>query len=245
VERLIFASSCSVYGAGDSIMTEESALNPISLYAQTKIDSEAALLQARSESFHPVILRFATLFGLSNRPRFDLVVNLLAARACVGEPILIFNGEQWRPFIHVQDVARAIIAALDAPVDQVSGEIFNVGDSRMNYTLSQLAREIQQAFPEVCVEHITNPDKRNYRVSTDKIRNRLGFSCTLGLDFGIAEIRQAFADGVVLDFKNPTYHNQKYLEIFGQESKRNDLDRRVMAAFAGASTRNRIARIAV
>lgn len=245
VDRLIFASSCSVYGATEHMMTEESALHPISLYAQTKIDSESALLQARSELFHPVILRLATVFGLSNRPRFDLVVNLLAAKACVGEPITIFNGEQWRPFIHVLDVARAIVSVLDAPLSTVSGEVFNVGDSRMNCTLAGVAREITTLFPDIRVEHVNNSDRRNYRVSFEKIQSQLGFTCSVGLPFGISEIRKAFAEGKVLDYKNPTYHNQKYLERFGLESRRNELDRRVMAAFADAPDSGRIASIAV
>lgn len=241
VKRLIFASSCSVYGASDDFMTETSPVRPISLYAQTKIDSEQALLEARSASFHPVILRLATVFGLSKRPRFDLVVNLLVAKASMGEPITIFNGEQWRPFIHVQDVARAMICALDAPLAEVSGGVFNVGDSRMNYTLADVAREIKAMFPETPVEHVTNSDRRNYRVSFEKINKRLGFACSIDLQSGIAEIRDAFAKGVVLDYKSPSYHNQKYLETFGQESKRNELDRRVMAAFAGISDSARIA----
>ena len=111
----------------------------------------------------------------------------------------------------------------------------------MNYTLADVAREIKAMFPETPVEHVTNSDRRNYRVSFEKINKRLGFACSIDLQSGIAEIRDAFAKGVVLDYKSPSYHNQKYLETFGQESKRNDLDRRVMAAFAGISDSARIA----
>jgi nucleoside-diphosphate-sugar epimerase len=229
-----------VYGVSEQVMTEESPLAPVSLYAQTKIDSETALCQAASDSFHPVILRLATVFGLSCRPRFDLVVNLLTAKACKGDPITIFNGEQWRPFIHVEDIARAIIGVLEAPIETVSGEIFNVGDSRLNYTLSDVAREIRSAFPETHVEHVANSDRRNYRVSFDKIKSRTGFTCTRDLQFGVAEIRKAFAEGVVLDYTNPTYHNHKYLETFGSVPEQSDLDRHLMAAFAGAG---RIARV--
>jgi nucleoside-diphosphate-sugar epimerase len=242
VQRLIFASSCSVYGASDHIMTEQSSLQPVSLYAQTKIDSETALLESRTATFHPVILRLATVFGLSSRPRFDLVVNLLAAKACMGEPITIFNGEHWRPFIHVQDVSRAMMCMLEAPLAAVGGEVFNVGDSRMNYTLSDVAREIRTNFPHTQVEHVNNSDRRNYRVSFEKINSRLGFTCSHDLQFGIAEIQKAFAQGMVLDYKNSSYHNQKYLETFGQTAERNELDQRVMAAFAAAG---RITRVAV
>src|SRR5690349_11749380 len=134
IERFIYASTCSVYGASDGLMNESSETNPISLYARTKLQSEQVLLDECSKSFHPTILRFATVFGLSARPRFDLVVNLLTAKAVQEGVITIFNGEQWRPFIHVQDVAQAVVDVFLAPLESVSGEIFNVGDERLNYT---------------------------------------------------------------------------------------------------------------
>src|SRR6202022_4718239 len=111
---------------------ENATVKAVSLYGQTKIDSEEALLDAHSDSFYPVILRLATVFGLSYRPRFDLVVNLLTAKARVEGLITIFNGTQWRPFIHVQDVADGMMQVLNAPLDVVSGEFYNVGDERMN-----------------------------------------------------------------------------------------------------------------
>jgi nucleoside-diphosphate-sugar epimerase len=117
------------------------------------------------------------VFGNSYRPRFDLVVNLLTARANQDRLITIFNGQQWRPFIHVKDIAQAILLTLDAPVETVSGEIFNVGDSRLNFTLSQIAEIIQGVFPGTAVEHIDNQDRRDYRVSFEKIHSRLGFEC--------------------------------------------------------------------
>ncbi|MDE3197825.1 MAG: NAD-dependent epimerase/dehydratase family protein, partial [Acidobacteriota bacterium] len=132
VQRFVFASSCSVYGASDEVMYEDSAVRPISLYAETKVDSEKALLAEASQDFHPTILRFSTIFGLAPRPRFDLVVNLLAARAIQERTITIFNGEQWRPFLHVSDAAEAVVQALTAPAEAVSGQVFNVGDDRMN-----------------------------------------------------------------------------------------------------------------
>src|ERR1700752_4814614 len=109
INRLVFASSCSVYGATDLLMDENSTVKAVSLYGQTKIDSEEALLEAHADSFYPVILRLATLFGRAFRPRFDLGVNLLTAKACKEGAITGFNGPQWRPFIHVRDVARGIV----------------------------------------------------------------------------------------------------------------------------------------
>ena len=130
VSRFLFASSCSVYGATDVEMDENAAVQPISLYGQTKVDSERALLDARNDTFHPTVLRFATVFGLGYRPRFDLVVNLLTAKARQEGVITIYNGEQWRPFIHVRDLVEATVRVLESPVRLVSGEVFNVGDAR-------------------------------------------------------------------------------------------------------------------
>ena len=234
VERFIFASSCSVYGASESLMDEKSRVQPISLYGQTKCDSETALLEAASESFHPTILRFATVFGNSPRPRFDLVVNLLTAKAHQEGVITIFNGQQWRPFIHVDDVARAIAEVLAAPKGIVSGEIFNVGDSRLNYTLSGVADHIRGFFPATRVENVENSDRRNYRVNFDKIRNVIGFRGAFDLDTGIAELKDALEQRRIEDYTDPLYHNQRFLQQVGSPFNRNELDSLVMAAFARA-----------
>lgn len=235
VERFIFASSCSVYGANDEMVDERSEVNPISLYAKTKVDSEEALLRARSDSFHPTILRLATVFGNSYRPRFDLVVNLLTARAFQEGTITIYNGQQWRPFIHVRDIAEAIIASLEAPVRLVSGEVFNVGDSRLNYTLSQVADVIGGVFPETKVEHVENSDRRNYRVSFDKIRNQLGFRCAWDIRDGVMELKHAFEDGSIQDYRDPYYSNQKFLQNAGSPSHTDETDKGVMAAFSSTT----------
>src|SRR5215813_5758508 len=125
-------------------MDEKSETVPISLYAETKLQSEKVLLEAASRDFHPTILRFATVFGLAPRPRFDLVVNLLTAQAIQEGVVTIYNGDQWRPFIHVEDVSEAVVRTLVAPIEAVSGEIFNVGDDRLNFTLGEIAEKIRQ-----------------------------------------------------------------------------------------------------
>ncbi|MGH9645466.1 MAG: NAD-dependent epimerase/dehydratase family protein [Bryobacteraceae bacterium] len=234
VSRMVFASSCSVYGASEMVMNERSAVEPVSLYAQTKLDSERALLDACSGSFHPTVLRLATVFGYSARPRFDLVVNLLAAKAFQESVITIFNGQQWRPFIHVRDVARGIVRILDAPAAAVSGEIFNLGDSRLNYTLSAIAEHICVAFPSTCVECVENTDRRNYRVSFDKVRNHLGFECAVSLEEGIRELKAVFEQGLVTDYRAVEYHNQRFLQRVGRPANERLIDAQVMAAFAGA-----------
>ncbi len=236
VGRFIFASSCSVYGATERVMDEESPTTPLSLYAQTKVDSEEALLQSCESTFHPTIVRLATVFGNSYRPRFDLVVNFLTAKAHAEGVITIFNGEQWRPFIHVADVARGLIALLEAPVHRVGGQIFNLGDSRLNYTLSQVAERIHEAFPNTKITHVDNDDRRNYRVSFDKAHRILGFTCTCNIDHGIRELKQAFESGVIKDYTQEKYNNQRFLKSQGSRPTSAPMDTKVMAAFASASS---------
>lgn len=232
VGRLLFASSCSVYGASDHEVDERSKVNPISIYAQTKVDSERALLAAAGNEFHPTILRFATVFGLGYRPRFDLVVNLLSGRARQDGSVTIYNGQQWRPFIHVRDVVEAILLSLEAPVRLVGGQIFNVGDARLNHTLQQVAEVIKEVFPDTNVEHVANSDRRNYRVNFDKIRNRLGFEAHYSLHDGIEELKKAFDARFILDYRDLRYHNQRFLEVAGVVRNKDEIDALVMAAFA-------------
>lgn len=217
VRRFLFASTCSVYGASDALMDECAPVGPISLYAQTKVDSEKLLLEARCAEFHPTILRLATLFGISPRPRFDLVVNLLTVRALRMGKITIFNGEQWRPFLHVRDAARAFVAALEAEdLATVSGEIFNAGSFALNYRLSQVAEKIMAAVPQVEIEHVENADRRNYRVAFDKIHSRLGFVCECGLEDGIREIAEMVRASPVEDFNGEAFNNRAMVRRFTQ-----------------------------
>jgi len=238
IERFVYASTCSVYGASDGLMNENSETNPISLYARTKLLSEQVLLDERSKSFHPTILRFSTVFGLSARPRFDLVVNLLTAKAVQDGVITIFNGEQWRPFIHVQDVAQAVVEVFLASLESVSGEIFNVGDDRLNYTLKQIAEKIRQQLPQTRVEYVENADRRNYRVSFRKIRERIGFRAALAVEDGIREIVEAFRSGQISNYCQPAYNNSAFLRENGRVDPKDELDVRVMAAFASAASRS-------
>jgi nucleoside-diphosphate-sugar epimerase len=208
VSRLVFASTCSVYGASDHLVDELTDPAPISIYAQTKVASEQLLLEAASTDFYPVILRLGTLFGHSPRPRFDLVVNLLTARAASMGKITIFNGEQWRPFLHVRDAARAFMIALEASPELVGGEIFNVGDYSLNLRLSAVSEKIATIIPSVTVEHIDNTDKRNYRVSFDKIHTQLDFRCEKSVEFGIREIYAVIKSGEITDFTASQFNNQ-------------------------------------
>lgn len=214
VRRFIFSSSCSVYGVNDSIVNESMELNPVSLYAKTKISTENELLKLSVDDFHVTILRFSTVFGHSNRQRFDLVGNLFTAQAYNDKRITVIGADQWRPFVHVKDLARAIYAVMDAPVGKVSGEIFNVGDDRLNMTIMGLAEELVSAYRDVFntdieISNIEMPpgDKRNYRVSFDKISSVLNFKCETGFREGFIEMLKNFKDGAYEDYKNKVYSN--------------------------------------
>jgi nucleoside-diphosphate-sugar epimerase len=211
VSRLLLASTCSVYGSSEFLMDEKSKTNPISLYAQTKLASEEVTLKSGTAALHPTVLRLATVFGHSPRPRFDLVVNLLTARAVQDRQITIFNDDQWRPFVHVSDVARAFICALEAAPNLVAGQIFNVGSYHLNYSLGELAEKIREQIPDLVVEHRENEDKRNYRVSFDKIHSTLGFVCRTRLEDGISEIRKAIETGVVKDYRDKAFSNYEHM----------------------------------
>ena len=232
IGRFVFASSCSVYGASEFLMDEQSKTEPVSLYGKTKIDSEKVLLDARTATFHPIVLRFATVFGLAPRPRFDLVVNLLTAKARQEGVITIYNGEQWRPFIHVDDIAQAIVEVLYAPIQNVAGEIFNVGDDRLNFTLGQIAEKIRGHFPDTRIQEVENSDRRNYRVSFSKIRNQIGFTCQRTLDDGIREISAAFDRGTIADYQEAFYSNVKFLRRMGALHSKDETTMQVMAALS-------------
>jgi nucleoside-diphosphate-sugar epimerase len=216
VARLVFASSCSVYGANSELMLNEGSwLNPVSLYAQTRIESEQILLR-RADRLSTVILRLATVFGWSTRMRLDLVVNTLTAHAFFRGKLRLFGGDQWRPNVHVQDVAEAFIAAADADDARVRGEIFNVGGDHLNYRVSQLAEIVRAHVPRVEIEVLpTAADRRDYRVSFDKIRHVLGFAPRFTVEAGVAELLRAFEAGEITAPEADHYHNFKHLQNCG------------------------------
>jgi nucleoside-diphosphate-sugar epimerase len=216
VRRFVFASSCSVYGASDSRVTENSALGPLSVYSQTKVDSEGILLDAKTPDFAPTVLRLGTLFGLSGRMRFDLVVNLFVARATAAGRITILNGEQWRPFLHVHDAGRAFVECLEAAPRAVSGEIFNVGTRSSNLQINGLGEAIARIIPNTAIDRMENEDRRNYRVSFDKIQQTLRFQCRQSLEDGITEIYTALRSGLIADFTTERFNNQIAIRAIAQ-----------------------------
>lgn len=212
VERFVFASTCSVYGASDELLHEDSPLAPVSLYGRTKMDSERVLLSLASEEFTPVILRFGTLYGASPRPRFDLVVNMLTARAATEGEITVYGGDQWRPFVHVADAAAAVIRCLEAQPRHVRGEIFNVGSDEQNHTLKEIAAMIASLVPGLRVIYEEKQEtEANYRVSFEKVRTRLGFAPRHGLADGLDEIIRSIRQGMVADHADARYSNHRSL----------------------------------
>ena len=211
VHRFVFASSCSVYGMSDKEVSETDALNPVSMYAQTKIDSENELLYTARDDFFVTVLRFATVFGHSPRPRFDLVGNLFTAQAMTDGLITVIGPQQWRPFIHVRDLARAIVKVLKENPALVQNQVFNVGDKRLNMTILQLAEQVQKVcsrYREVTISVNDNvQDRRNYAVSFEKIRSLLGFEAATTLEAGIQEMVDNFQSGQYQHYREQIYSN--------------------------------------
>ena len=205
VRQLIFASSCSVYGASNEIVDEESNLNPVDFYAKTKLSSEADVLVANNGRFQTTVLRMGTIFGLSPRMRFDLVVNLLTAKACTDRRITVRGGGQWRPFVHVRDAGNAYIKVLEAPNSKTSGQIFNVGSNALNITIGEAGDRIGRLVPEAEVVIEPSDDSRNYRVDFSKIERALGFKAEVGLEQGVNEIVSEFKQGRFKDWNAPQY----------------------------------------
>jgi nucleoside-diphosphate-sugar epimerase len=159
-------------------------------------------------------------------------VNLLAARAHQEGMITIYNGQQWRPFIHVRDLVEATVRILEAPVRLTSGEVFNVGDSRMNHTLGDISLIIRDAFPGVRIENIDNSDLRNYRVNFSKLLRLTGFRARYTVRDGVEELKKAFDEGLITDYTDLRYHNQRYLQAVGTPGHKAEVDALVMAAFS-------------
>ncbi len=212
VSRFIFASTCSVYGACDEVLDEHSVLNPVSLYARSKIASERVLLSLSDSNFAPTVLRFGTIYGLSGRTRFDLVINLLTAKALVEGQITIRGGDQWRPFVHVHDAALAVFKTLEAPFSLVKNQTFNVGSNEQNYTIDQIGKIINQFVPAAqIVDEGPDTDRRNYRVNFNRIRDILGFTPAWVVEKGVAQVIEAIESGKIMDYRDPRYSNVKFL----------------------------------
>jgi nucleoside-diphosphate-sugar epimerase len=212
VEQLVFASTCSNYGRMTDPtvpITEDGELAPVSLYAEQKVGIEQALLGGESNGIAKTCLRFATVYGLAPRMRFDLTVNEFTLWLWSGKQLEVFGEQFWRPYIHVRDAGRAVRTVLDAPRDVVAGQVFNAGRSGENYRKLDLVEEIQSQMPgrgEVTYVR-RDEDPRDYKVSFDKIREVLGFQTEMTVPDGISEVITALDAGELPDGFDARYRN--------------------------------------
>ncbi len=203
ISKFIFASTCSNYGISiEGLADEESTLKALGLYSETKIQAENYVLGKASKKFHPTILRFATVFGVSTRMRFDLLINEFVRDAFVKKEIILYNPKAWRPFVHVSDVVRAIELTVNAKPELTDGQIFNVGGEGSNIRKGGIAIIIKEFLHNVDTDLFEgkNIDPRNYRVSFEKIQDTLHFSTLTTIRDGIKEIINALNSG---KFDNP------------------------------------------
>ncbi len=212
VSRFIFASTCSNYGKmkdANQYVDEESELRPISLYAETKVAVEKALLQSGSNGkWCPTPLRFATIFGVSPRMRFDLTVNEFTMEMMTKKHLKVFGEQFWRPYIHVRDAARAIHLVLNSPTSKVSGNVFNVGSTDQNFQKQQLVEMIRPYAPDTVVELVYKAeDPRDYRVSFTRITGQLGFKITRTVAQGIEEVAHLVRSNLIVNFGDGRYRN--------------------------------------
>jgi len=212
VRRYVYSSSASVYGHGvHDKLTETDECRPQTLYATSKVRVEGVVGNLTGPGFETVIFRNATVFGLAPRMRFDLAVNIMTLRAWKDRVIYVMGGgEQWRPFVHVNDVVRALILGAESERELINGEIFNVGGDDMNYQIGQLAQFVLDVIPNVTVHRIPDdPDKRTYNVSFAKIHQRLRFEPSIRVHEGIVEIKQALERGI-LSADDPTCYTLEW-----------------------------------
>jgi len=216
VERFVFSSTYSVYGqsANGELVTEESPLHPQSLYAETKIAAEEYLLAQKAATCAPVIFRFATLFGISPRTRFDLIVNQFVLEAFTKRELLIYQRGYSRSFVHVRDIVSGILLALDAPQDKVRGQIFNLGHESGNFRKDQIVEIILKRLPEIAVHYkdlTFGGDMRDISVSFEKVRSALGFQPSFSVDDGVREVLRALQDGLIKEPHDPRFRNAQFI----------------------------------
>jgi nucleoside-diphosphate-sugar epimerase len=197
VQRFVFSSSCSTYGAsGDELLDESAALNPVTAYAETKVLFERDLARLADDDFSPTCMRNATAYGASPRLRLDVVLNdFVAAAHATGRIYIKSDGTPWRPIVHIRDIIGAMVSVLDAPREIVHNQIFNVGRTEENYRISELAEIVAAVVPGCRIEYAPDggPDKRCYRVSFEKIRHVLpGFQAQWTARQGAQELYDAY-----------------------------------------------------
>ncbi|CAN5760057.1 NAD(P)-dependent oxidoreductase [soil metagenome] len=212
VKRFVFASTCSNYGKmpdPDSFVTEASALNPVSLYAELKVKFEKYLLEEKKDSkICSTALRFSTVYGFSPRIRFDLTVNEFTRNAAIHGEQEIWGAQFWRPYCHVDDLARAVVLVLETAEEKVRANVFNVGSTEENYNKGMIIEEVCKVVPNVKVNFVeSSEDPRDYRVNFDKIKNELGYTITKTVPNGVKEIYTLLKTGIVTDSFGQKFRN--------------------------------------
>ena len=210
VQRFIFASTCSNYGVADTDVpvAEDGRLNPISVYSETKVEVENLVLEAATETLIPTVLRLSTAFGVSARMRFDLLVSDFTLAGHQDGKVVIFGEQFWRPFVHINDIAKAMRMVLAADRGVVDGEVFNVGANHNNTQKQTLGESVAKHLPGTEIEFVTkNEDPRSYRVEFAKVKEKLGFEPDWDIDAGIVEVRDCLRNGVWPDPTDGRYKN--------------------------------------
>ena len=216
VERFVFASTYSNYGLSEDgkPVTEESPLNPQSLYAETKIASEEFLLSQKDAACAPLLFRFATLYGVSPRTRFDLIVNQFVLEAYTKRQLIIYQRGYSRSFVHIRDVVRGVIMGIEAEVTKVRGQVFNLGAENGNYSKNDIVQLVLKRMPETSVEYkdlTFGGDMRDITVSFEKIKRVLGFDTTLNVDDGVREVLFALKSGLIRNPSDDRYRNAQFI----------------------------------
>ncbi|MFH1523837.1 MAG: NAD(P)-dependent oxidoreductase [Chloroflexota bacterium] len=214
--RFVFTSTYSNYGRSTDgkPVTETSPLAPQSLYAETKIAAEEYLLSQKESATAPLIFRLATLYGISPRTRFDLIVNQFVLDAYTKRELIIYQRGYSRSFVHVRDVVRGILLGLDAPEDKVRGQIYNLGSEDGNHTKDEIVGLVIKRLPETVVSYkdlTFGGDMRDITVSFEKVRRVLGFKAELTVDVGVREVVHALRTGLIRDPQNEKYTNARFV----------------------------------
>lgn len=215
VQQFIFASSCSVYGAsGENILDEQSPVAPVTLYALSKLQCEDSLLSIADSTFCITLLRFSTLFGYSPRMRFDLAINVMAKRALQGKSILLHgDGLQYRPFIHVKDVSKAIISVMKEDTAITNKQVFNVGNGNLNFMIKDLVKVINSFFPNSTIEKVEgSKDNRSYKVSFRKFERIFNFKPEYSVEDGLREIEKRYKEGELKNMDSEIYYNLEVMK---------------------------------
>jgi len=224
--RFVFASSCSVYGNGlGNLSNETSPCNPVSLYAELKLKSEEAILGLMDKSFRPTIFRQATIFGYSRRMRFDLAINQMTMHAITkGKIHVLGGGEQWRPFLHVEDSALLFKKGLEGEQEKVCGRIFNAGSDENNFQILELAKKVKEVVGDVEISIAPDDaDKRDYHVDFGKVKKGLGFRPSVEIADGIKKIAEYIRTDINRDYNGANFFNLKRLKESSLDKKDNRL----------------------